>query len=112
MMQVLIHLNIDVDTDDLAEAEQSRPRLPLRSQHPRRRHRLDRAAVTRTAAQQLRSCADRLEQAHADRDYWVRQMRAEGASLRAIAETALLSHAAVAKILKRNLVTELTTVET
>lgn len=49
----------------------------------------------------LASWAKKAREATARRDEAIRQMHAEGASLRAIGEAAGLSHTAVAKILAR-----------
>lgn len=54
-----------------------------------------------SAGQQVRSWAVKAQHATARRDEAIRQMRDEGATLRAIAEAANLSHTAVAKILAR-----------
>jgi len=57
--------------------------------------------MTATVAQQLASQSKRAREAVARRDDLIRQMRAEGATLRAIAEVAGLSHMGVRKILQR-----------
>jgi DNA invertase Pin-like site-specific DNA recombinase len=54
-----------------------------------------------TTAQNLASQARKAREATARRDELIRSMRAEGATLRAIAEAAGLTHTAVAKILAR-----------
>lgn len=51
-----------------------------------------------TAAQQVASWSRKAREAISARDEWIRTMRAEGASLRAIGELADLSHTAIAKI--------------
>lgn len=55
-----------------------------------------------TTAQELASQAKRAREATARRDELVRQMRAEGASLRTIASAAGLSHMAISKIVGRS----------
>lgn len=50
---------------------------------------------------EVASWARKAREATARRDKAIRAMRAEGASLRAIADAASLSHTAVAKILAR-----------
>lgn len=52
-----------------------------------------------TTARQLASQAHKAREATLRRDELIHQMRAEGATLRAIAEAAGLTHTAVAKIL-------------
>ena len=54
-----------------------------------------------TTAQQLASQSKRAREATARRDELIRLMRAEGATLRAIADAAGITHTAVAKILAR-----------
>ena len=54
-----------------------------------------------TLAQQVASWAKKAREATTRRDEAIRQMHDEGASLRAIAEAASLSHTAIAKILRR-----------
>lgn len=54
-----------------------------------------------TTAQQLASQARKAREAIARRDSLIRQMRAEGATLRAIAQAAGLNHQTVANILGR-----------
>jgi len=54
-----------------------------------------------TAAQQVASWATKARDATKKRDDAIRQMRAEGASLRAIAAAAGLTHPGVAKIIQR-----------
>lgn len=54
-----------------------------------------------TTAQQLASQAHKAREATARRDALIRAMRSEGATLRAIAEAAGLTHTAVAKILAK-----------
>ena len=54
-----------------------------------------------TTARQLTSWARKAREATARRDELIRQMRGEGATLRAIAEAAGLTHSAIALILKR-----------
>lgn len=51
--------------------------------------------------QRVERCAHEAKAWTAMRDEAIRQMRKEGASLRAIAERAGITHAAVARILKR-----------
>lgn len=58
-------------------------------------------AVTPSTAQALASQARKAREAVSRRDQLIRQMRAEGATLRAIAEAAGVTHTAVAKILAR-----------
>jgi DNA invertase Pin-like site-specific DNA recombinase len=57
--------------------------------------------MNQTTAQQLASQARKAREATARRDALIRQMRDEGATLRAIADAAGLTHTAVAKILAR-----------
>lgn len=52
-------------------------------------------------AKEVASWAKRARDATVQRDRAIQQMRAEGASLRTIAEAAGLTHTAVAKILSR-----------
>lgn len=52
-------------------------------------------------AKEVASWAKRAREATAQRDQAIRRMRDEGATLRAIAESAGLTHTAVAKILAR-----------
>jgi DNA invertase Pin-like site-specific DNA recombinase len=54
-----------------------------------------------STAKDLASWAKRAREATARRDELIRQMRADGASLRAIAEVAGLSHMAISKIVNR-----------
>ena len=54
-----------------------------------------------STAQLLASQSKRAREATARRDQLIREMRAEGATLRAIAAEAGLTHTAVAKILAR-----------
>ena len=54
-----------------------------------------------TVAQQLASHARKAREATARRDELIRQMRAEGASLRTIAEVAGLTHPAIVKIIRK-----------
>lgn len=54
-----------------------------------------------TTGGQVASQARKAREATARRDQLIRQMRAEGATLRAIAKAAGLTHTAVAKILDR-----------
>lgn len=54
------------------------------------------------AAAQVRRFADLSRSAARDRDHWIRQMRAAGASLRQIGEAAGLTHGAIAKIIARD----------
>jgi len=54
-----------------------------------------------SAADQVRQHAETARYAVAKRDGAIRKMRSEGASLREIATAAGLTHAGVAKILKR-----------
>jgi hypothetical protein len=54
-----------------------------------------------TTAQQLAFQAKKAREATARRDELIHQMRAEGSTLRAIAEAAGLTHTAVAKIVSR-----------
>lgn len=56
---------------------------------------------TSSTASQLASWARKAREATARRDTLIRDMRSEGASLRAIAEAAGLTHTAVAKIVAR-----------
>lgn len=53
------------------------------------------------AVEQVASWAQRVREATAMRDKAIRQMHAEGATLRAIGEAAGMSHSAIAKILRR-----------
>lgn len=53
------------------------------------------------SAKEVASWARKAREATKRRDEAIRAMRAEGATLRAIAEAASLSHTAVAKILAR-----------
>ena len=57
----------------------------------------------KSTAEQLGSAAERLADMIGHRDHLICQRRGEGATLRQIASEASLSHAAVAKILKKNL---------
>lgn len=57
--------------------------------------------VTQTTAQQLASQARKAREALLRRDNLIRQMRDEGATLRAIGEAAGLSHMGIRKILGR-----------
>lgn len=59
------------------------------------------SAEPSTTARQLASQARKAREATARRDLLIRQLRAEGATLRAIAEAAGMSHTAVAKIVAR-----------
>jgi hypothetical protein len=54
-----------------------------------------------TTAQLLASQAKRAREATLRRDELIRQMRAEGSSLRSIAEAAGLTHPAIVKILRK-----------
>ena len=54
-----------------------------------------------TAARRVATWAGKARVATAKRDEAIRQMAAEGASLRAVGAAAGLTHAGVAKILKR-----------
>jgi lambda repressor-like predicted transcriptional regulator len=54
-----------------------------------------------TTAQQVASWAKKAREATAKRDEAIRQMREEGATLRAIAAAAGLTHSGVAKVLSR-----------
>lgn len=54
-----------------------------------------------TTAQELASQAKRAREATVRRDDLIRQMRAEGASLRTIAGVAGLTHPAIVKILRK-----------
>ena len=54
-----------------------------------------------TTAQRLAAQAKRAREATVERDSLILQMRAEGASLRAIAEAAGLTHPAIVKILRK-----------
>ena len=54
-----------------------------------------------TTAQLVRECVEAIPVAIEARDAAIAQMRAEGASLRQIAEAANMTHAAVAKILAK-----------
>lgn len=58
-------------------------------------------AVTPSTSQALASQARKAREAVARRDQLIRQMRAEGATFRAIAEAAGLTHTAIAKIVAR-----------
>lgn len=53
------------------------------------------------SAKEVASWARKAREATARRDQAIRRMRDQGASLRAIAEAASLSHTAIAKILSR-----------
>lgn len=57
--------------------------------------------MPQTTAQMLASQAKKAREAIARRDELIRQMRAEGATLRAIAETAGMNHQTVANVLAR-----------
>lgn len=57
--------------------------------------------MTTSAAAALASQAKKAREATVRRDQLIQQMRAEGASLRTIAEAAGLTHTAIARILKR-----------
>jgi hypothetical protein len=57
--------------------------------------------MTTATAQEVARWANKAREATAERDDRIRQMRDEGASLRAIAEAAGLTHTAIAKILAR-----------
>jgi hypothetical protein len=57
--------------------------------------------MTASTAQQLASQAKKAREATLRRDELIRQMRAEGSTLRAIAEVAGLTHTAIVKILAR-----------
>jgi predicted transcriptional regulator len=58
--------------------------------------------VSPPVAQQLASQSKRAREATALRDRLIRQMRDEGSTLRSIAESAGLTHSAVAKILAKS----------
>lgn len=57
--------------------------------------------MTPTTAQRLASQAKKAREALSRRDELIRQMRAEGSTLRSIAEAAGLNHQTVANILAR-----------
>lgn len=57
--------------------------------------------MTQSTSQQLASWARKAREATARRDELIRAMRAEGATLRAIADSAGLTHPAIVKILAK-----------
>lgn len=58
--------------------------------------------MSETTARRVATWAAKAQEATVRRDEAIRDLRAEGASLRAIAELADLSHTAIAKILARS----------
>ena len=57
--------------------------------------------MSKVAENEVRRWAHRAREATTYRDQWIRTMRADGASLRAIAEVAGLSHMAISKIVAK-----------